>query len=72
MTVAPAARGLGVAGMILDGLEDAARAAGATVIRLDTNSRLAAAARLYASRGYVPVPDFNGEPHADRWYSKGL
>ncbi len=72
MWVAPSARGLGVAGLLLDRLEQAARDAGASVVRLDTNSLLTAAARLYESRGYVQVPDFNGEPHADLWYSKQL
>ncbi len=70
MWVAPAARGLGVAGMILDRLETLARESGATAVTLDTNSKLGAAAELYRSRGYREVPDFNGEPHADRWYRK--
>jgi hypothetical protein len=48
------------------------REVGAPAVTLDTNSKLTAAGRLYASRGYVQVPDFNGEPHADRWYRKEL
>jgi len=70
MWVAPSARGLGVAGLMLDRLEGVARDAGATAITLDTNSLLTAAGRMYASRGYRLVPDFNGEKHADRWYRK--
>ncbi len=72
MWVAPSARGLGVGAMILDTLETAAREAGATTVRLDTNSTLGPACRMYEARGYLQVPDFNGEPHADRWYAKGL
>jgi len=72
MWVAPSARGLGVAGLVLDRLEALALEAGAAAVTLDTNSKLTAAALLYASRGYVEVPDFNGEPHADRWYRKDL
>jgi len=72
MWVAPSARGLGVAGLLLDRLEALAVEAGATAVTLDTNSKLVAAARLYATRGYVEVHDFNGEPHADRWYRKEL
>ncbi|MCB2412047.1 bifunctional helix-turn-helix transcriptional regulator/GNAT family N-acetyltransferase [Demequina sp. TTPB684] len=72
MWVAPSARGLGVAGLMLDRLEALAVAAGTTAVTLDTNSRLTAAGQLYASRGYRQVPDFNGEPHADRWYRKEL
>jgi GNAT superfamily N-acetyltransferase len=72
MWVSPAARGMGVAGNMLTMLEDSARAAGAAVIRLDTSSVLPAACRMYESRGYVEVPRFNDEQHADRWYSKEL
>ena len=72
MWVAPEARGLGVAGVVLTHLEGIAREAGATQVRLDTNSKLGPAARLYESRGYREVPDFNGEPHADRWYAREL
>lgn len=72
MWVAPSARGLGVAGLVLDRLEAFAIEAGSPAVTLDTNSKLAAAARLYTSRGYREVPDFNGEPHADRWYRKEL
>ncbi|NYI42708.1 bifunctional helix-turn-helix transcriptional regulator/GNAT family N-acetyltransferase [Demequina lutea] len=72
MWVAPSARGLGVAGLMLDRLEALAAEVGATAVTLDTNSKLTAAGRLYGTRGYVEVPDFNGEPHADRWYRKEL
>jgi len=72
MWVAPSARGLGVAALLLDRLEGLALAAGSPAVTLDTNSLLTAAGRLYESRGYRQVPDFNGEPHADRWYRKEL
>jgi GNAT superfamily N-acetyltransferase len=72
MWVAPSARGLGVAGLLLDRLEALAVEAGATAVTLDTNSKLTAAARLYVTRGYGEVSDFNGEPHADRWYRKDV
>jgi len=70
MWVAPSARGLGIAALMLDRLEGIAREAGATAITLDTNSLLTTAGRMYESRGYRLVPDFNGERHADRWYRK--
>jgi GNAT superfamily N-acetyltransferase len=72
MWVVPAMRGLGISARLLDELEALARVTGAPAITLDTNSKLAAAAGLYLSRGYREVPDFNGEPHADRWYRKDL
>jgi GNAT superfamily N-acetyltransferase len=70
MWVAPEARGLGIGALILGELERLARDSGASAVTLDTNSKLTAAASLYVSRGYREVPDFNGEPHADRWYRK--
>jgi len=70
MWVAPSARGLGIAALMLDRLEVIARDAGATSITLDTNSLLVAAGRMYESRGYRLLHDFNGEKHADRWYRK--
>lgn len=70
MWVAPEARGLGIGALLLDELERIARESGAAAVTLDTNSKLTTAARLYASRGYREVADFNGEPHADRWYRK--
>lgn len=72
MWVAPTARGLGIAGRMLTLLETIARDSGAAVARLDTNSALTAATSLYRSRGYVQVPDFNGEPHADLWFERAL
>lgn len=70
MWVSPDARGLGIGALILEELERIARDSGAPAVTLDTNSKLAVAARMYLSRGYREVPDFNGEPHADRWYRK--
>ena len=64
--------GGGLRSVALDRLEALAVEAGARAVTLDTNFKLIAAGRLYASRGYLEVPDFNGEPHADRWYRKEL
>jgi len=72
MWVSPAARGLGLAGLMLTRLESIARESGASQVGLDTNSALSAATALYESRGYVQVPRFNDETHADRWYLKDL
>jgi len=72
MWVAPTARGLGIAARLLTELERIATDSGATIVRLDTNSALTAATSLYRARGYVEVPDFNGEPHADLWFERVL
>lgn len=49
-----AARGLGVAGAILDRLEGEARGAGVAVLKLETGYLLKAAHRLYAAKGFTP------------------
>jgi ribosomal protein S18 acetylase RimI-like enzyme len=72
MWVAPTARGLGIAGLLLTELERIAADSGAAIVRLDTNSALATATNLYRARGYVEVSDFNGEPHADLWFERAL
>lgn len=58
MFVDQAARGQGLAGQLLDALEEHARDAGATVIRLETGNRSDAAVALYEKRGYVRIPRF--------------
>jgi GNAT superfamily N-acetyltransferase len=70
--VAPAARGSGIGRRLLSRLEAHARAQGADWLVLDTNRTLVAAAGLYASAGFEPVPPFNENPNATDWYAKRL
>lgn len=70
--VVPPERGAGVAGALVGHLEDRARAAGLTHLRLDTRADLVEARRLYARLGYVEVEAFNDGPYADHWFSKPL
>ncbi len=72
MWVAPAARGQGLAAQLLARLEEEIVAARRRVALLDTNSSLTKAVGLYESHGYVRVPDYNGNPDADVWFSKSL
>jgi GNAT superfamily N-acetyltransferase len=72
MYVVPAARSRGLARLLLDALEDAARSLGYRVARLDTASEQRHAVALYASAGYVEVPDYNGNPYATYWAEKVL
>jgi DNA-binding MarR family transcriptional regulator/GNAT superfamily N-acetyltransferase len=72
MWVAPAARGLGLGRRLLRELEGQARAAGATVVRLETNRNLTEAIALYRREGYREVPAFNDEPYAHHWFEKTL
>jgi ribosomal protein S18 acetylase RimI-like enzyme len=70
--VAPAARGSGMGRRLLGLLEAHARRAGVDWLVLDTNRSLQAAAGLYRSAGFVPVPPFNENPNATDWYAKRL
>jgi GNAT superfamily N-acetyltransferase len=72
MYVAPDARRRGVARALLEALEDAARARGYVVVRLDTGLRQPHAMALYRSAGYVDVGNFNANPLAAYWGEKEL
>ncbi|MEM7176618.1 MAG: GNAT family N-acetyltransferase [Pseudomonadota bacterium] len=56
--VTRAARGTGVAGAIMEGLEAEARALGLPVVRLETGHDSPAAIRLYERRGYRRIAPF--------------
>ncbi len=66
------ARGLGVAGRIMDRLEAIARDAGHKALRLDTNRTLVEARGLYAKLGYHEIERYNDNPYADHWFEKRL
>jgi GNAT superfamily N-acetyltransferase/DNA-binding MarR family transcriptional regulator len=70
--VAPASRGLGVAGRLVAAAEAEARKLGAATLRLDTNRALTEAIALYRARGFAEVPAFNAEPFAHHWFAKAL
>ena len=72
MWLAREVRGMGVGRRLLTELEDRARAAGATVIHLETNGTLAEAIELYRRNGYAEVAPFNREPYAHHWFEKRL
>lgn len=67
---APAARGLGVASLLMDRLEALAREAGFGIVRLDTNRALGEAQAMYAKRGYVAIGRYNDNPYAHHWFEK--
>ncbi|MDO9456303.1 GNAT family N-acetyltransferase [Nocardioides sp.] len=58
MYVVPAARGRGLARVVLAHLEATAAAAGAEVLLLETGTKQPEAIALYESSGYVTVPGF--------------
>ncbi len=55
MATAPDAQGMGVGGALLDHLIAKARNMGAASIWLETNDRLAAATRLYKTKGFLAL-----------------
>lgn len=64
MYVVPQARRSGVARALLAALEDAARAMGYRISRLDTGSRQPHAQAFYEASGYRRVENFNNNPAA--------
>jgi putative acetyltransferase len=65
MYVQPHARGRGVAQALLAHLEATARAAGTTLLRLETGIRQPAAMRLYTRAGFAPCPVFGAYAEMD-------
>jgi GNAT superfamily N-acetyltransferase len=72
MFVAPAARGRGVARLILGELERLAAARGYSLVRLDTGAAQPHALALYTSERYRAIDDYNGNPYATHWFEKPL
>jgi GNAT superfamily N-acetyltransferase len=72
MYVVPGARGRGAGRELLAALEDAARALGHTVARLDTGPRQPGAERMYRAAGYAPIANFNANPVASFFGEKAL
>ncbi len=72
MWLEPDVRGFGFARRLLQALEQVARDAGATAVRLETNKALGEAVNLYRSSGYLEVAAFSDEPYAHHWFEKPL
>lgn len=72
MYVVPAARGQGIARILLHQLERAALELGYDIARLDTGPKQLHARALYADEGYQAIKDFNGNPAAVFWGEKRL
>lgn len=70
--VSPAARGLGLARRLMTTAEAAARELGIELLRLDTNSALPEASRLYRATGWTEIPRFNEDPYPDLFFEKRL
>lgn len=70
--VSPAARGMGLAQRLLTECEAAARELGITTLRLDTNSALPEAERLYRKVGWAQIERFNDDPYPDLFFEKAV
>ncbi|MCX4969056.1 GNAT family N-acetyltransferase [Streptomyces sp. NBC_00654] len=71
--VRPGFRGTGGGGQLLAAIEDAARAFGIRLLRLDTRNDLVEARGLYAKHGYREVPAFHHRNQfAEHWFAKEL
>ncbi|MDE1163643.1 MAG: GNAT family N-acetyltransferase [Acidobacteriaceae bacterium] len=70
--VRDAARGLGVATLLMEALEEFARTAGYSAVYLDSKDDLKAAIALYAARGYEPCARYNDNPQATVFLRKLL
>ena len=73
MTVAPEARGLGLARWLLEACEATARSMGAPRLYLETSSTLAPARALYDRFGFTPLPPAPSPyVRCDVWMEKPL
>jgi ribosomal protein S18 acetylase RimI-like enzyme len=70
--VEPDARGRGIAHLLLDALECAARAAGYAQAYLDSRADLTAALAFYERRGYRPCERYNDNPEATHFLRRAL
>jgi GNAT superfamily N-acetyltransferase len=70
--VVPELRGHGLASLLMDAVESAARAAGAHWMYLDSAVEFAAAIALYRRRGYHDCPRYNDNAQATVFLRKEL
>jgi len=66
--VAPEARGSGLGRRLIEALLSEGAAMGYRTMKLDTDTRLHAARRLYERTGFRPCPRFNDDPHPETIY----
>jgi DNA-binding MarR family transcriptional regulator len=68
----PSGRGLGIGTRLMQAAEAVARELSIEVLRLDTNSALPEALRLYQTSGWTEIDRFNDDPYPDRFFEKRL
>lgn len=70
--VDPSQRGKGAGRSLLLAAEELASRLGAERMVLDTAETLTEAIALYRSAGYIEIPPYNDNPHAQLWLEKRL
>jgi GNAT superfamily N-acetyltransferase len=72
MWLRPVLQGKGLGRRLLDASLDEARRLGCRALRLDSQSKLAAAVRLYRANGFHEIPRYNDNRRADVWMEREL
>ena len=70
--IAPDGRGHGLAGRLMQHLEELVLDSGRTSVVLDTNGVLAEALALYGRLGYHAIERYNDNPYATNWFARTL
>ena len=72
MWLRPACQGRGLGRRLLDTSVLEARSLGCRALRLDSQTKLAAAVHLYRVNGFQEIPPYNDNPRADIWMERAL
>jgi len=72
MWLRPALQGQGLGRRLLSVCLDEAKSLGCHRLRLDSQTKLEAAVRLYRAHGFTEIPRYNDNPRADIWMERTL
>ena len=72
MWIRPEHQGRGLGRPLMEACLAEARALGYRVLRLDSESRMAAAIHLYRAYGFTEIADYNGNHRANVWMERAL
>lgn len=70
--VSPAARGCGIARLLMRHAETVASGLGIRTLRLDTNRALTEACEFYRRAGWREIDRFNDDPYADHFFTRDV
>jgi GNAT superfamily N-acetyltransferase len=72
MWLRPALQGKGLGRRLLNVCLDEAKRLGCRTLRLDSQTKLEVAVRLYRAHGFTEIPRYNDNPRADIWMERVL